>query len=136
MLSFNKLILELKQLFGRLRPFQSAQIENIQINTFITYAGQTPALPSGHSVQGFLIGALLFYYGKSYFESLSESTYEKELNLLIKISKDTGHRRIMAGIHYPSDMIGSYYVYLNIIKFLDINVESYNKRLIKELNIF
>jgi hypothetical protein len=133
MLSFNKLILELKQLFNRLRPYQSSNIENISITHHISYAGQTPAMPSGHSVQGFLMGALLYHYGSLYFKSLDTKTFEKEINLLIRITKDTGHRRIIAGVHYPSDMIGSYYVYLNIIKYLDIDVKLYNERLLKEI---
>jgi hypothetical protein len=133
---FNLLILQLKKAFGRLRPYQSSIIENIPIQTYITYAGQTPALPSGHSCQGFLFGAMIYFYAKNYFDILDSDTYNKELDLLISVSKDTGHRRIMAGIHYPSDMIASFYIYQNIISSLKLSsdVKPYTDKLKLSLN--
>jgi hypothetical protein len=108
---YNKLILELKKNINLLRPFQSAFIEKIDIDTYISYAGQTPSIPSGHCVQGFLFGAFIYYYHKEYFDN----NYD-DLNLLVRVSYDTGYRRILAGVHYYIDMIGSYLVFNNIIK--------------------
>jgi hypothetical protein len=118
---FNKLILEIKVAFNRIRPYQASFIEKIPIKTYITYAGQTPSIPSGHSLYGFLFGALIFYKLKNYFDSLEVDELKCELDLLIRISKDIGHRRIMAGVHYPSDMLGSWIIFENIIKFLKID---------------
>jgi hypothetical protein len=117
---FNKLIMELKISFNRLRPFQSSQIENIPIIHYITYAGQSPALPSGHSCQGFLFGALVFYYGRDYYNTLDPVIFNDELKLLIRVFKDTGHRRVMTGIHYPSDVIASLIVLKHIINYMGI----------------
>jgi hypothetical protein len=135
---FNKLILEIKMAFNRLRPLQTSFIEKIPIKTYITYAGQTPALPSGHSSQGFLFGALIYYNFKNYFESLNKTDFEYELYLLVRVSKDTGHRRIMAGIHYPSDMLASLLIFKNVLKFLKIDkkVRPYYKKLKLELDDF
>jgi hypothetical protein len=135
---YNYLILDIKQTFNRLRPFQSSLIENIPIKHYITYAGQTPALPSGHSTQGFIIGALFYSYGKKYFNSLDQFKLKSELELLIRVIRDTGHRRIMSGIHYPSDMIASWYIYLNIIKHLKLKkvVMPYTEQLFKMLKQF
>lgn len=108
---YNKLILELKKNINLLRPFQSAFIEKINIDTYISYAGQTPSIPSGHSVQGFLFGAFIYYYHKEYFDN----NYD-DLDLLVRVSYDTGYRRILAGVHYYIDMLGSYLVFNNIIK--------------------
>ena len=135
---FNLLILQLKKAFGRIRPYQSSLIENIPIKTYITYAGQTPAIPSGHSCQGFLFGAIIYFYAKQYFELLEPNTFEKELNLLISVCKDTGHRRIMAGVHYPSDMYASFYIYQNIISSLKISsdVKPYTDELANSLDMY
>lgn len=124
MTKYNKLILDLKRNINLLRPFQSAFIEKIDINTHISYAGQTPSMPSGHSVQGFLFGALIYYYHKDYFNQ----NYD-DLELLIRVSYDTGYRRILAGVHYYIDMIGSYLVFNNIIKHMEIydDIKIYRK---------
>jgi PAP2 superfamily len=133
---FNKLILELKRAFNRLRPFQSSFIENIPIKTYITYAGQTPAIPSGHSFQGFLFGALVYSNLSEYFLSLDPIELESQMKLLIRVVKDTGHRRVMAGIHYPSDMLASWFVFEIVAKFLNIdkNIAQYKNDLYKELS--
>ena len=135
---FNLLILQLKKVFGRIRPYQSSLIENIQIKTYITYAGQTPAIPSGHSCQGFLFGAMIYFYAKQYFDILESDAFNKELKLLISVCKDTGHRRIMAGVHYPSDMYASFYIYQNIISSLKISsdVKPYTDELANSLDIY
>lgn len=112
---YNKLILDLKRNINLLRPFQSAYIEKINIDTYISYAGQTPSYPSGHCVQGFLFGALIYYHHKEYFDK----NYE-DFKLLVRVSYDTGYRRILAGVHYYIDMLGSYLVFRNIIKHMDI----------------
>ena len=134
---FTKLIFELKMAFNRLRPSQSSFIENIPIKTYITYSGQTPALPSGHSLQGFLFSALIYYNLKKYFDSLNVIEYEYELYLLVRVCKDAGHRRIMAGLHYPSDMLASWVIFGHILKYLKIDdqVRPYYEMLESELEI-
>jgi hypothetical protein len=117
---FRSLILELKMAFNRLRPFQSAFVENINIKTYISYAGQTPALPSGHSLQGFLFGGFIYLYFKKYYESLDETQFNEEINLLVDVSKETGDRRVMAGVHYPTDVLASWIVFCCIINNLKI----------------
>jgi len=135
-LRFNKLILELKYAFNRLRPFQSSYIENIPIKSYITYAGQSPAIPSGHSFQGFLFGALAYNHLREYFLSLDQNEYKYHMRLLVRIVKDTGHRRIMAGVHYPSDMMASWLIFKIVVKFLNIdnNITEYKKALFDELS--
>lgn len=108
--------------FNRLRPFQSAFVEDINIKTYISYAGQTPALPSGHSLQGFLFGAFIYLYFIKYYELLNKIEFNEEINLLVDVSKETGDRRVMAGVHYPSDVLASWIVFCCIINNLNIKI--------------
>ena len=135
---FKSLILELKMSFNRLRPFQSAFVENINIKTYISYAGKTPALPSGHSLQGFLFGAFIYLYFLKYYESLDENQFGEEINLLVDVSKETGDRRVMAGVHYPSDVFASWIVFCCIINKLKIKsiIKPYYYLLKTKLNEF
>jgi hypothetical protein len=135
---FSSLIFELKMTFNRLRPFQSAFVENINIKTYISYAGQTPALPSGHSLQGFLFGAFIYLYFVKYYESLDKNQLDEEINLLVDVSKETGDRRVMAGVHYPSDVIASWIVFCCIIDHLKIKsiIKPYYYLLKTKLNEF
>jgi hypothetical protein len=133
-MNFSTLILELKLEFNRLRPYQSSLIENINIETYNTYAGQTPALPSGHSLQGFLFGAFIYFHFKELFELYKKNYKNKfvqEIILLVDVSKDPGHRRVMSGIHYFSDTISSWIVFRNIINTLKIrsHIKPYYKYL-------
>ena len=135
---FNKLTMELKMAFNRLRPLQSSFIEDIPIKTYIAYSNQTPSLPSGHALHGFLFGALIYYNLKKYFDSLNVIDYEYELYLLVRVCKDIGHRRIMAGLHYTSDMLASWVIFGHILKYLKIDnqVRPYYEMLKDELYNF
>ena len=85
--SLNFVIIGLKLLFNRARPKQV----NKSINTLKSLSAQTPAYPSGHAFQSYLIAKT---YSKKYPE-----LKEKLWNLADKCA----FARINAGLHYPSD---------------------------------
>ena len=78
-------ILELKKYHNRKRPYELDK----KLSAFVMKSMKTPSYPSGHSVQGMLIGsALKMKYGKSAF---------------MKTAKNISYSRRVAHAHYKSD---------------------------------
>ena len=78
-------ILELKKYHNRKRPYELDK----KLSAFVMKSMKTPSYPSGHSVQGVLIGnALKMKYGKSAF---------------MKTAKNISYSRRVAHAHYKSD---------------------------------
>ena len=87
-----KIIYELKYKYNRPRPIQVAkfyQIEGFETTTLDSM--HTPSYPSGHSVQGILVGRAL---GKMFKEHKQE---------LYEVGKMISDSRLMARAHYTSD---------------------------------
>ena len=82
-------ILELKKHFNRPRPKKLAKKMNIKMEDYEMDSMKTPSYPSGHSVQGVLIGNVLkMKYGKSAF---------------MQTAKNISYSRRVARAHYKSD---------------------------------
>ena len=78
-------ILELKKYHNRKRPYELDK----NLSAFVIKSMQTPSYPSGHSVQGVLIGNVLkMKYGKSAF---------------MQTAKNISYSRRVAHAHYKSD---------------------------------
>jgi len=78
-------ILELKKYHNRKRPYELDK----NFSAFVIKSMQTPSYPSGHSVQGVLIGNVLkMKYGKSAF---------------MQTAKNISYSRRVAHAHYKSD---------------------------------
>ena len=78
-------ILELKKYHNRKRPYELDK----NLKAIVLKSMQTPSYPSGHSVQGILIGsALKMKYGKSAF---------------MQTAKNISYSRRVAHAHYKSD---------------------------------
>ena len=78
-------ILELKKYHNRPRPYELDK----KLSAFVMKSMKTPSYPSGHSVQGMLIGsALKMKYGKSAF---------------MQTAKNISYSRRVARAHYKSD---------------------------------
>ena len=78
-------ILELKKYHNRKRPYELDK----NLSAFVMKSMKTPSYPSGHSVQGILIGSVLkMKYGKSAF---------------MKTAKNISYSRRVAHAHYKSD---------------------------------
>ena len=78
-------ILELKKYHNRKRPYELDK----NLKAIVLKSMQTPSYPSGHSVQGMLIGsALKMKYGKSAF---------------MQTAKNISYSRRVARAHYKSD---------------------------------
>jgi len=86
-----KKILKLKNHFGRPRPKHLAPNFNMELKDIPMSSAKTPSYPSGHSIQGVLIGKIL---GKMYPKHKAD--FEKE-------GKDISISRRIARAHFKSD---------------------------------
>ena len=87
-----KYIMELKYHYNRPRPYQVAKFLNIDLNgSTMLDSMKTPSYPSGHAVQGYLIGEIL-----SKHDPQNSHIYHQ-------LGEDIAHSRIIAKAHYPSD---------------------------------
>ena len=86
-----KFVMELKYKYNRPRPHQIAEFYGIDLNGTTLDSMKTPSYPSGHAVQGYLIGEYLAY---------KDPTHSNEYK---QVGEDIAHSRIVAKAHYPSD---------------------------------
>ena len=87
------IIMKLKFFYNRIRPFQLANIYKYPLNPMPTVSAQSPAYPSGHTVQSKVIADILSFKYPSHSNTLE--------NFADKCSKS----RIILGVHYPSDEV-------------------------------
>ncbi len=88
-----KPILELKYHYNRPRPYQLAEFYNIEdFKRHELDSAKTPSYPSGHSIQGYMMGCIL---GHKY-----PRHYQNFMNLGAFVSES----RLMARAHFPSDV--------------------------------
>ena len=84
-------ILELKKYFNRPRPKVAAKKMNIQMKDVEMESMKTASYPSGHSVQGVLIGKVL------------SDKYPKAKSAFNKTAENISYSRRVARAHYKSD---------------------------------
>jgi hypothetical protein len=113
-------VVRLKQLFQRPRLYQaSLLLGNDRFEWQEAESSLTPSLPSGHALQGMMwVGAAV----------------EQLLNAGVTVSDalrqylvDPGDRRVMAGVHYPSDNIASWLMIFLSVPFVFRNGDVKNE---------
>ena len=86
-----KFVMELKYKYNRPRPHQIAEFYGIELNGINMKSMKTPSYPSGHAVQGYIVG---MHFAKRYPE---------HSKLFKQIGEDIAQSRLIAKAHYPSD---------------------------------
>ncbi len=108
--------IQLKARFQRPRPYQAAlwfPRSNAQFQ--LTARGHTPSLISGHCIAG-VFGAIAAHL---FLESNNGVSYTPKLRAgLTQYAADFGDRRVMAGVHYPSDSLITWLVSLKLLPFV------------------
>jgi len=85
------IILKIKKHYNRPRPKELAKKLGIKMEDLKMESMKTPSYPSGHSVQGILIGMVL------------SDKYPGKKTKLMKTAKDISKSRNIARAHYKSD---------------------------------
>jgi hypothetical protein len=88
------IILDLKYHFNRPRPYKLAPLYNIELDTneIEDTTFDSPSYPSGHATQATLIGNYL------------ANKYPLHRGKFLKLSRDIAKSRVIAKVHYPSDV--------------------------------
>lgn len=105
--------LQLKQRFQRPRAYQIAFLMAIsEFNLEEATSSMTPSMVSGHSLQGLIgVGAVMEQIIKS-----GVSFTDDNWQALRQFAVDIGDRRVMAGVHYPSDNLASWIVLMRLAR--------------------
>ena len=85
-------IMKLKYFYNRPRPVQIAKNLNIDFGIIDLKSAKTPAYPSGHTAQSYLIAKVL------------SDLYPKHKDKLIKIAEEISKSRMVAKVHFPTDI--------------------------------
>ena len=86
-----KFIMDLKYHYNRPRPYQVAEIYELNLHGTELDSMKTPSYPSGHAVQAYLIAELF-----SNVDPRGSHQYQE-------LAERVSHSRIIAKAHYPSD---------------------------------
>ena len=97
--------LRLKDRFQRPRPYQAALLMASDITPHLAETAQTPSFPSGHALQAYCVVAAVLN------AVASTTTISPGLTALMRLAHDIGDRRVLAGVHYPSDNYASAVVF-------------------------
>ena len=84
-------IMDLKYHYNRPRPFQLASHYNIKLGEYVMESMKTPSYPSGHSVQGILVGKVL------------QTKLPLNTDAFLEAGKRISYSRNVGRAHYPSD---------------------------------
>jgi hypothetical protein len=85
------ILMNIKNIFNRPRPYQLGDLYGIDINVIVTSTHHTPSYPSGHT----------FYTALS--ANITSNRYPQLKNELDRIVDITANARINQGVHYKSD---------------------------------
>lgn len=97
----------LKEQLQRPRPNQVAWLRPGDFHFDWAKSGGTPAMVSGHCLQGSMGGCSAFLLFGS-IDSVS-------IGYLQQLTVDIGDRRVFAGVHYPSDNLSSWYTAFKLL---------------------
>lgn len=104
--------LQFKRLFQRPRAYQMSVIMGFDdFRWEVGHTSMTPSLSSGHALEGILIAAAA--YARFREDGLGDLSPDS-IGALQQFGVDIGDRRVMAGIHYPSDNLASWWIALRL----------------------
>ena len=114
-------IMKLKWYYNRARPYQYAEKMGVKFPKFKTKTGNTPAYPSGHTIQAYFLAS---YLGEQ---------SPQHRGILMDLAKDISFSRIQCGVHFPTDISYGVTIYRNLWSGIDptINLEEVGPAFLK-----
>jgi hypothetical protein len=103
-----------KFLFQRPRPAQMSLLLNVPIKVEYASSSLTPALVSGHALQGIVLLTDVYLQALQQKDPLPAP----EKTIAMQWAVGIGDRRVFAGVHYPSDNFASWFVASQLAKTL------------------
>jgi hypothetical protein len=106
----------------RPRPYQMSMVRRkTKYHYFSSYTATTPSMICGHCLDALMTVGAIMERIISGGEDLSDESWQA----LEQFSVDVGDRRVMAGLHYPSDALSSWLVALRLANhvFKDKNIK-------------
>lgn len=103
--------LRFKEKFQRPRAYQVTALKGEQYKYEFAASAVTPAMISGHCLQGLLVRTCGYM-------DVRNQLNEEQTACMQQYCVDIGDRRVFAGVHYPSDNIGSWYCALRLCEHL------------------
>jgi hypothetical protein len=111
------LVIQLKEQFQRPRAFQLGFGNPNDYFRLATRSADHPSFPSGHALQGHALQGLVgTMHACLSLQRLGYGLAEAQRTALARLATDIGDRRVMAGVHYPSDSLGSWIVALRLVE--------------------
>ncbi len=105
------IIYEVKYHYNRPRPYQIAQMNQTPLEFVAMRTTKTPSYPSGHSIQGMIVG--------NYLADKFPDHYDE----LIDIGNHVGISRLIGRVHHPTDDIFGKYIGESLYSFYKANNE-------------
>jgi hypothetical protein len=99
---------QLKQELQRPRAYQVALLLNRPFVHHFAATASTPSMISGHCLQGVMAAC-------NAYSALKSQMSTGSIRVMGHFCVDIGDRRVMAGVHYPSDNLSSWYTALRLL---------------------
>ena len=107
------IMLRLKDYFQRARPYQTARMLDFPLKPLASGSAATPALPSGHALQ--TMCAFAATYEVLVVRPNASAFDASAWRALMRYAYDIGDRRVVAGVHYPTDNYASSMIFNRIV---------------------
>lgn len=102
-----------KNSFMRTRPYQASLIlGKEEFENYPALSARHSSFYSGHCLEGIIFCAAI----EEYWRSLGSVYSSAQFDQLAQYAIDFGDRRVFAGVHYPSDNVGSWIMALRLAR--------------------
>ena len=116
------IIMKLKFFYNRIRPYQLANIYKYPLNPMPTVSSQSPAYPSGHTIQSKVVADILSF------------KYPDQSSALENFADKCSQSRLILGVHYPSDAVFGLQIASVIGKDEGFRQKYYNQKILSSEN--